>query len=123
MTRRRPAAVIAALAVTAGCLVAWAVTGRAGITATTRFVEIERPPDPDDIMDFARTDADGLVRETVRDDGFRFGVIPGGYPRPGAWAPNLLWLSVSTIAGPVWLIAVIAILAPTKKHTTTAADA
>lgn len=123
MTRRRPAAVIAALAVTAGCIVAWAATGRAGITATTRFVEIARPPDPDDIMDFARTDPDGLVRETVREDGLRFGMIPGGYPRPGAWTPNLEWLSVATIAGPVWMLAALIFLAPTKKHTTTAADA
>ncbi len=121
--KRRPAAAIVAAAVTAGCLVAWAVTGRAGITATTRFIEIERPPDPDDIMDFARTDADGLVRETVREDGLRFGIIPGGYPRPGAWAPNLQWLSVATVAGPAWLVSAAIILAPTRKNAATGADA
>ncbi|RMH28588.1 MAG: hypothetical protein D6693_03705 [Planctomycetota bacterium] len=104
MTIRRWAA-LAALALTVGSVVAWAATGREVITKRVRIVVHERPADPEDIMDIARADADGVVRQTVREQGLWFGLIPGGYPRPGAWAPTFEWLSALTVSAAAWIAA------------------
>lgn len=101
----RPAFAFFALILTIASFVLWGLTGREVFTKQTRITDIERPADPDDIMDFARADSDGLVRETVREDGYWFGLLPSGYPRPGAWGPAPEWWSVASVAGPAWALA------------------
>ena len=92
-----------ALSVTIGAFVLWGLTGREVFTKRVRLVEIEREPDPEDFLDVAKADSDGMIRETRREEGFWFGLLPSGYPRPGAWGPEAEWASVLSVAGPLWL--------------------
>lgn len=99
------------------CVVAWWISaGRPLFTQQTRVFTFERAADPDDFMDIAQADPDGLIRETVHVQGFWLGLAPSEHPRPGAWAPNPLWLSVVSIVAPLWLmVLLIAAMARMKK--------
>lgn len=94
-----------ALAITIGALVLWGLTGREVFTKQVRLSEIEREVDPEDFLDFARADAGGVIRETRREEGLWFGLLPSGHPRPEDWAPAPEWASVLTVAGPWWILA------------------
>lgn len=93
-----------ALSVTIGAFVLWGLTGREVFTKRVRLVEIEREPDPEDFLDVAKADSDGMIRETRPEQGLWFGLLPSGYPRPGAWAPEAEWASLLSVAGPFWLL-------------------
>ncbi len=97
--------VFLALTLTIASAFLWVRTGREVLTKRVRITEIERAPDTDDFLDIARADDDGMVRETRRDEGFWFGLLPSGYPRPGAWSPAPEWASVLSIVAPAWCIA------------------
>lgn len=116
MTPRRGVLGVALLA-TLTSVGAWAVTGGETLTKRVRIRIVERAADPEDFMDIARADDNGMVRETLRENGRWFGLIPGGYPRPGAWAPDFEWLSILSVSVPAWFLAGAVCLLPRRRRT------
>jgi hypothetical protein len=103
MSSARPAIGIAAL-ITLAALVTWQATGGDVYTKYQVVENVETAVDPDDPLAAAGFYGDESPTETITRDTFRFGLLP----TPGGIFDKHI-VSVVSVCGPVWVIALLAV--------------
>jgi hypothetical protein len=100
-SRYKKVLIVAAL-ITLATLILWQATGGDYYTKYEVVEQVEKEIDPDDPLAQAGFYDDGPQTETVSQDEFRFGLLP---TPSGVLDKHAV--SVSSINGPVWVIALV----------------
>lgn len=104
MNRRYKKVLTAAGLITLATLVLWQATGGDYYTKYEVVEQVEKEVDPDDPLAQAGFYDEESHIETIRQDKFRFGLLP----TPSGILDKHA-VSVSSVSGPVWVIALVLI--------------